>query len=303
MGMGVALQAADNPPPPGQPKRFASLLTATPDYFSAVGVTLIAGRAFTDEDRNGAPLVAILSETAARALWADPSAAIGHQLQWTLGGQQFSPTVVGVVADLRFRGIAGTEPPRQLYMAFNQRPPYGSMSLVADSTLTPKSVLPALQAAIARVDPDLPAYNAVFVRDLRARFLATERLTMWLTSAFSSVALLLCAIGLYGVLSQLVEQRVREIGIRIALGADQGRIRAGIVWAGLRVALAGVAVGAVASAGVAKAAAAVIPGLASPSVAVALSQAAVLLAVALVAAWFPARRASSVDPIVALRND
>jgi ABC-type antimicrobial peptide transport system permease subunit len=143
----------------------------------------------------------------------------------------------------------------------------------------------------------------VRVKDLRARYLATERLTLGLTAAFSIIALLLCAIGLYGVLAQFVAQRTREIGIRMALGADRGRLRRGVVVQRLRLALAGIAAGAVLSAIASKLAEAFLPMVERPDPAAVGLDALILLAVAALAGWIPARRASAVDPASALRAD
>jgi len=143
----------------------------------------------------------------------------------------------------------------------------------------------------------------VLVRDIRAKFLATERLTFALTAAFALVALALSAIGLYGVLAQLVAQQGREIGIRMALGADRGRLRRSVVFSGLRIAAAGVVAGVVLTAVAARLVARVVPGVDPPAVWAVAIESLLLLAVAGLAAWVPARRASAIDPLSALRSE
>jgi putative ABC transport system permease protein len=300
LGIGIGIRPAEHPDaPPLQ----TLLLTATPDYFAALGTPLLAGRAFTADDRVGTPPVIIVSESAARQLWGEPAAAVGRHVRARyLGNDHADVEVVGVVSDVRMYGALGRPSP-QSYLPLPQQPPFGTLGVVVNAAQSPEAVLPAVRAALHAVDPDLPAYNIVFIRDVRARYLATERITLGLTTAFSLMALLLSAIGLYGVLSQLVSQRTREIGIRMALGADRAHMRRDIVLAGLRVTTAGIVVGTIAAIGASSAIAALVPTMKAVPLATVAPQAAVLLAVSILAAWVPARRASAVDPAITLRAD
>jgi predicted permease len=301
IAIGIRLERAAAPDPPDQPGRYATLLTATPDYFETMGVRLIAGRPFAKADRASAPGVVILSESSARALWPDPQAAIGQRLRTKAGGAEaIEPEVVGIVADVRLRGVT-TQPNLQAYLPIAQSPPFGGLGVVVEAAGDPAAIVPAVRAGLREVDSELPPYNVTLVRDLQSRYLANQRLTLALTSAFAAIALVLSAIGLYGVLTQLVAERSREIGIRMALGANRGSVRRAVVWTGLRVACFGVALGALASTAAVRLIARFVPALDPPSIAWIAANAFVLVAVAVLAAWIPARRASSVDPLVALK--
>ncbi len=304
LGLGVRISDADGPPPAqNTTESSASLLSANKDYFQAMGIKLLAGRSFLDTDRAGAPPVAILNETAARIIWGNPASAIGRRLRTATSTRKaIEAEVVGVVADVRLRGVSRTVG-RQLYLPMAQDPPYGSVTVAIEAAGDPAAVLPAARAALARVDADLPPYHVVLLRDLTAEYLATERTTLALTGAFALIALALCAIGLYGALSQTVARRTREIGIRVALGANRARLRWTIVSTSLRVAIAGVLIGGLASGAAARAIARYVPALDAPSTVAVVIDAVVLVVVAGLAAWLPAHRASAVDPVVALRAE
>jgi ABC-type antimicrobial peptide transport system permease subunit len=193
----------------------------------------------------------------------------------------------------------------QLYEPLAERRGWfdGRVSIAIDSASSPAVVVDAARAVLNGIDPDLTPYNVVPVRDLRALYLPTERLTLAVTSVFSTIALALCAVGLYGVLSQVVASRTREVGIRIALGANVARVRRSVVAAGLRLAVAGVGIGSAGAFLAFKAAVAILPRQEPPSVLMFAVNALVLLTVALAAAWAPARRAAAVDPIHALKAE
>lgn len=301
VGISLALSRADQPGGgPGALTRVVQLV-ASPGYFAALDIPLIAGRTFTGDDRAGSVPVVILSETAARAVWADPMQAIGRTLRVTLGRTPLDMQLVGIVSDVRLRTLQG-DATGQAYLPFAQRPTLGLASLVVDSSLNASQTDRAIRSALGAVDPTLPPYNVTAIRNLRSSYLANERLTMWLTTFFAIASLLLCAIGLYGVLSQTVASRTREIGIRMALGADARRMRWQVVATGVRVAVAGVAAGGLVAWLTAKSIAAYVPGLSAPPLWAIVILAIVLLIVALIAAWLPARRASAVDPVIALRT-
>jgi putative ABC transport system permease protein len=306
IGIGIPLMAADRPEPSQTERQYGSFLTATPDYFRALGIPLLAGRCFTSADRAGAPDVAVLSASAAALLWNDPTSAVGKRLHTKLFRNRRNDTVevevVGVVGDTRLHGVGGKASP-QIYLPFAQDPPFGTVSVAVGAVDDPAGLVAIVRDVVRRVDPDLPPYNVSLIRHLRARFLADQRLTLALTSAFAAVALALAAIGLYGVQSQTVAQRTRDIGIRMALGADRQRLRVSILVAGMRLALGGAAVGALASSLATRAIAQFVPTLSTPSPRTVAIDAALLLAVAMLATWMPARRASAVDPLVALRAE
>lgn len=301
MGIGVGLQLAGHEPPRGE-RLIASLLSATPDYFRTMGIPIRAGRSFLPTDRTGTAPVAIVSEAAARAL--EPGGnVVGQRLLLNFGRAPTEIEIVGVSASVRNRAVIG-DAPRQIYRPVGQGVMGGSAGVAVDLAAgSDASGLAFARTVVHEIDPELPLYNVTRVKDLRARFLATERLTLAMTAIFGGLALALSAIGLFGVLSQLVAQRTREIGIRMALGANRGRLRASVVGTGLRLAGAGVVVGAAASALAWRGLTHVVPTLAAASWTSLGLDAIVLLAVAALAAWVPARRASSIDPMHALRTE
>jgi predicted permease len=300
VGIGRALNRVGEPIDSSTPRMGVVQLAASPDYFAAAGIPVLAGRTFATTDREGSVPVAVLSETAARTLWPDPRQAVGQSLQVSAGRASTTLQVVGVVSDVRLRSLRGGAA-GQIYLPFAQSPPFGIASFVVDSTLGAAATDASIRAALRAVDPTLPPDHIVAVRDLPNLYLANERLTMWLTTFFGTTALLLCAVGLYGVLTQAVTSRTREIGIHMALGADVWRVRWQVVGTGLRVTGVGVIVGSLAAWLAARTIEANVPGLTSPPAWAIAAQAALLLVVALIAAWMPARRASAVDPVVALR--
>jgi predicted permease len=301
IGVGVRLRLA-GVTTPDESTSSASVLAASPDYFRAMGIPLVAGRTFTAADGAGAPAVAVLSRTAARMLQPDGATVVGKHLQFA----RMLPAdveIVGVVDDTRLRNLKGTGA-AQLYQPLSQSVVAGSLGVAIDAAGDETTTIAGARAALYDVDPELPLYNVIRVRDVRARFMTTERLALAMSSAFAAVGLLLSAIGLYGVLSQSVTLRRREIGIRMALGANRARLHWDVVRVGLGLAVTGVVTGALASFGAARAASAIVPGLgfvtpSAPSIGVV---GVLLMITAVAAAWAPARRASSVDPIQVLRE-
>lgn len=220
------------------------------------------------------------------------------------GGRGDIAEVIGVVRDVSLGGV-GNIRRGQSYEPLTERRGWfdGRLTVAIDTSSSATVIVQAERASIARIDPDLIPYNVLTVSDLRARFLPAERLTLAGTTLISTVALVLCAVGLYGILGQVVASRTREVGIRIALGADVARVRWSVFAAGLRLAAAGVGIGAVGAFFAFKAAAAVLPRQDPPSLTMFGVNAIVLLTVALAAAWVPARRAAAVDPVNALRAE
>jgi putative ABC transport system permease protein len=301
-GIGMPVVDAREPVGEGRPTGSSSLLMATPGYFRAMGVRLIAGRAFTARDTDAGPKVAILSAAAARALASDPAAAVGRQIHDRFRRKAGPIEVVGVVADVRLRRrMTGTQ--SQIYVPTAQSTVRGSAAVVIDGSGDADATIAHARQILHGIDPDLPIYSVVRIADLRARFLATERVTVAMTAAFGALSLLLAAIGLYGLLAQIVSHRRREIGIRMALGADRRRLMRGVVGASLGYAALGCAAGGAALAGGLRAVTAIVPSFAMPSAGVLAVNVLVLIAACTLAAWQPARRASRVDPLIALRGD
>jgi predicted permease len=272
----------------------------SPTYFSTMGIQLRRGRVFTDADRRGAVPMLVINESTARTLWPDRD-PIGKRLKLGPQGKEWW-TVVGVVADTRYREY--TTPRPTAYFPMQQIPfPYPPTMLVVRTRGDPAAIVPSLRRTIAGVDPDVVLAAATPMTQHLDKPLAQPRLNALLLAFFAAVILVLAAVGLYGVLAWTVRQRTRELGIRIALGADPARVRGLVVRRGMLVAAAGGAVG-LAGALVATRAMRALLYEVSPADPLTYVFAAVVIGlVALGASLIPARRATRVDPVVALRAE
>ena len=267
-------------------------------YFQAVGVPLRRGRLFDAHDRAGSARVVVVNETLARRYFAgaDP---VGRQV-W-VGSSRGPATIVGIVGDVRHRGL--TERPRpELYVPSAQYP-HGGMTVVVRTAADPLALAGALTAEVYALDSDQPITDLVTLPQLLSRSVAPRRLHALLVGGFAVLALLLAAVGVYGVIAYAVGRRTREIGIRVALGAGPLQIRRAVLAPTLVLAAAGVALGAL----VARAAAALLRSElyeVSPLDPAAYGAAALaLLLAAAVAGELPARRAVHTDPVIALRSE
>ncbi len=300
-GIGVTLGVPGQPRADDAPPRFATFLSATPGYFASMGIEVVEGRPFTEHDRRGSPPVAILSESTARLLWPDGRSPIGLQVESGFGTMA-SAEVVGVVRNVSLRGPEVPGRPMHFYRPIAQHPPFGNVSFALKTTGDPLAMAPAVRAAIAAIDPTLPVYNLRLMADIADGFLATRRLAIVVLGGFALLTLVLAGVGLYGVLAQVIEQQTREIGIRVALGADPHRVRRGIVGVALRLAMTGIVIGAAGSKMAASLLAAYVPRMDAVAWPMMAAHAGVILVISLAASWVPARRASAIDPIIALRD-
>jgi predicted permease len=287
--------------PSGRPEGNALRLSATPGYLSALGIDVLAGREFSDPDREEAMPRAIVSEGYARALGLVPHDILGRRVNVALSGVQWAE-VVGVVRDVRMRGPESDLQPA-LYIPLDQTSVSLTGFLAVDARASFHDTASAIRAALARVDSSLPGYNVRAFGDVRSEYLSTRRFTMTAMVAFGSVASGLAVLGLYGILSYLVRLRTREIGIRIALGATAAILQRDVVIAGVRHALAGVGLGLAAALGLWRVVAAHVPGMGLLDAAGVAMVCAVVFMVSIAAAWLPARRAARTDPLVAFRFD
>ena len=286
--------------PPASPY-YATFLSASPQYFEAIGIRLAAGRTFTAGDRAGAPPVVILSESAARGLFPD-GAAIGQRIQLSRGSK-LTHEVVGVVEDVHLRSISSVRRAMvQAYVPLDTHPPNGQVSFIVEVDGSPAGAAPALRSALSEIDPALPVYNVEAVREVVKRYIGPQRMAGTLISSFAIVTLMVAAIGLYGLMSQLVSERTREIAIRLALGAAPARVRGSLLRYGVLHALAGAALGWLSSSAALAIFGAVLPGLEAPGALIAAANAGILFAAALAAVWIPASRILRLDPIVSLRQ-
>ncbi len=271
-----------------------------PAYFRTLGIPLLAGRDLTEADGPQAPVVVIVSETAARRWWPgqDP---LGRRLGLDGPGGPFLE-VIGVAADARYD--EATEEPRPfLYAPLAQTAFVSRTVLLARMAADPAPLLPVLRDEIRRLDPNLPVFEATTLAGLVARRLDKERGLGSLLTALGILGLALAAIGLYGVTAQLVAHRRREIGLRMALGADRGRVLALLVRDGLRLALVGAGLGSVLALPLGLVLGSLLDGLAPADLTTVLGPILVLTAVAAGTSWLSARRAAGFDPAAVLRSE
>jgi putative ABC transport system permease protein len=279
----------------------------TPAYFDTFGIRIDRGRAFTEEDTAGSARVAIVSEQFVKKYLSgrDPLSEILNAGQPVVGGSQPGPPVawqiVGVSHDVRNRGVRNKDLP-EMYVPFWQSPwPWAVMAVRTASD--PASVSRSIAGVVRSIDPDLPMAEVMTMDQIVDESMDSERFEALLFGSFSGVALLLAALGIYGVMAFEVEQRTHEIGLRMALGAGRAQVLALILKDGMIQAVAGLALGFVGAFFVGRAMQSRLYGIGAIDPVALGGVAAVLLAAALLACYVPARRATKVDPMVALREE
>ena len=268
----------------------------TPAYFRALGIRLRAGRVFDENDRGKVPL-AIVSESAARRLWPGVPQPLGRHLLIS----KPPATVVGIVDDTHASGIDAEVVP-YLYLPFSQFAP-DEFAIAIRSASDPASLAKVVKAEIWRLDKDQPVTQVAVMKQLVADSLAPRKFQAVVMTLFAGFALVLAAIGIYGVLSYSVGQRTHEIGIRMALGASRTNILAGVVKQACILAIAGAAAGVVVAFRLAPLLSSVLYGVTAREKSIFLGCALVLVAVAVVASIIPARRAAKLDPMTCLRHE
>ena len=304
-GFVISVEELDGAPAFTDPAVRQNLHTrvATPGYFEAMDMRMEEGRGILPTDREDAPPVIVLSRSAAELLWPGES-AIGHTLSigMTIGdGVRVGGEVVGVVEDIRFYG-ARSQPLPTLYAAHAQFP-VGSMTIVLHGGEDAAALLPGARERLASLDPNVPLFQATTMADLAAQDLAQARFYALLLGAFGAMALTLAAVGLYGVMAYSVGRRTREIGVRKALGADGRDVLAMVLRQAVALIGAGAVLGLVAGFLSSRLLTDLVYGLEPTDPVTLLGATTVLVAVALTAAWVPARRATGIDPAIALRDD
>lgn len=268
-------------------------------YFRTLGMPIVSGRDFNTADARGAPLVVIVNQAAARKFFPGVD-AVGRQIK-VMSGDSRPRTIVGIVGDVHGEALELSAKP-EVSAPFAQSPDF-MVSLAIRGKGDPRSLLPAIRRALAGADPDVAYYAERTMDDLRSASLANRRFNLQLLGGFALLALVLAAVGLYGVIAFSVSQRTREIGIRAALGAERGRITSLVLNEGAKLGLLGLGIGLVASIAVTR----VLSGLLyQVSATDPLTFVGVLLflgGTVLLASYLPARRASRIDPVDALRNE
>jgi predicted permease len=288
--------------PRGDDDSTSSLNEVGPGYFRTMGMPLVTGREFTESDRLGAPKVAVVNEAFVRHFIGNRNPIGVGVLRGSDSKVKFDTLIVGVVKDARYSSLRDPIPP-VYYTPYAQSPRQRSMYFYVRTAIDPAQTASAIRGAVASLDPNLPIVN---MRTMQAQLdanMANERLLSMLTGAFAGLATLLAAIGLYGVLAFNVARRTREIGIRMALGASAPQVRRLVVRDVALIIGIGLAAGAWAAAAAGRLIKSVLfeTGPADPWIFV--SAAAVLAVIALAAAYVPVRRATAVDPMIALRYE
>ncbi|HMF96652.1 MAG TPA: ABC transporter permease [Vicinamibacterales bacterium] len=290
---------ADGPDLPLAQRPFAAWSGISPWYFRTMRIPLLAGRTFTAADDERAPLVVVISESLARRGWPNAS-PIGRRL--LVGRFPGFAEVVGVVGDVKNAGLA--QPPQpQAYTPYSQRP-WPTMTLVVRAAAgDPLALVNAVRTAVWSVDRELPVTGVEGVASSLSDSIATTRLTAVLLALFALAALVIAAIGLYGVIAQAVVRRSREVGIRIALGADARSVAALVASDALRLVAGGMGLGVVAAALVVRAVRGLVFDVSPSDPATYAAVIVVFTLTAIAAATLPVRRALRVDPLIALRAE
>ncbi|HXI92465.1 MAG TPA: ABC transporter permease [Blastocatellia bacterium] len=290
------------PPAAGQPQPTAEQVLISPDYFRTLGIRLNAGRPFSDADNNAAPSVVIINETMARSYFPNQNVVGSHIQTGDYDPAGKWVTIVGIVDDVKYSGLQ-EEPQPTMYTPFLQNLWWRSLYLSVRTEGDPLSVVTSAREAVWAIDRDLPVSQIKTMTQLMSESVAAPRTYTLLLGLFGGVAMLLAAIGIYGVIAYAVTQRTREIGIRMALGAQTRDVVKMIVKEGMTLALVGVAIGLAASFALTRVLASLLYGVSATDSLTFLVIALLLASVALLACYLPARRATKVDPMVALRYE
>jgi predicted permease len=274
----------------------AYIRVVTDGYFEALGIPLKSGREFTASDRGSSEPVMMVNETLARTLWQGRD-AVG-QMMTQDGGRR----VVGVVGDVHHGGpelLGGSE----MYLPMRQTGDYAAMRLVVRTALPPDSLAAGIRMALRPIDPNLPVTEFQTMEGLVDKVVSPRRFLVLLLTAFAGFALLLASLGIYALISYSVNQRTKEIGICMALGASPWRVQRGVLARTLLLTIAGVALGTLGSFALSRWIASLLFGTTPTNPAVFSGVSLLLCLVALTAAYVPSRRASRIDPMRALRTE
>jgi putative ABC transport system permease protein len=301
-GESTVIKIVDHPTPSGPTQPFANYTVVSSEYFSAVGATILQGRAIDEADTGTSLSVCVVNEAFAKMYWPREE-AIGKQV--ALGSPRYPvSTVVGLVADIKHFSKSEEAIP-EMYVPYTQKPwpSLLTMHVAMRTRQDPASVIASAREAVHSVDADLPVAKAATLMALLDDSMTKPRFSMLLLSGFAALALLLASVGMYAVISYGVAQRTREIGIRIALGAKRSDVFAMVILQGARLAAVGIVAGLLIALGVTQLMTSFLYGVRPTDPVTYLAVSALLVGVALLACWIPARRAMRVDPIVALRHE
>jgi putative ABC transport system permease protein len=297
--------------PVTEKKAFCQRYTVSPDYFQTMGIELLKGRLFTAEDTRDRPPVIVIDEALARQHFPNED-PIGKRLKQTIGVDTPSLEIVGVVRHVEPYGLDRLEAgsgPAQFYTNFNQRPlpslskRPATINLLTRTEAEPLGLASAVRGQILALNREQPVFNVRTMEQIVAQSVAARRFSMLLLTIFALVALALASLGIYGLLSYAVSQRAREIGLRMALGAQSGEVVKLVIGQGMRLALIGVTIGWIASLALTRTMKTLLFGISATDPMTFAAIALLLTFVALLACFVPARRATTIDPLTTLRQE
>jgi putative ABC transport system permease protein len=298
-GTGISIEG--QPPPASSERRIVSPRWISPGYFKAMNIHLQRGRELSVSDGSDTPPVLVINEAMARQYWPNQD-PIGRRVSFNShDGQPVWREIVGVIRDVRHKALDQAPKP-EMYVPFTQFPSW-LMTIVARTKGDPLTFAAAVRSQVQAMDKDQPVSNIHTMEELMARSVSPPRFYLLLLAVFAGVALLLAAVGIYGVMSYLVTQRTHEIGVRMALGAQAGDVLKLVVKQGMTVTLTGVVIGLLAALGLTRLIRNLLFGVSAADPLTLGLIAALLTVVALLACWIPARRATKVDPLIALRHE
>jgi len=297
--MVIGLRFQGQPARPSDQVQSIPSISVSPDYFRAMGIPIIQGRPFTVHDDAEAPKVAILNQTMAREFFFNEN-PIGKRMVTGQSANDIA-TVVGVVGDVRNRGL-DAQPQAAFFVPFSQEPD-STMEVALLTAVEPASMAAAVAEAVAAIDPEQPVFNISTMDERLAASVAPRRFNLLLLGSFALLALLLAGVGIYGVVSYAVVQRTHEVGVRMALGAKRRDVLKLIVAQGMVLLIVGIGLGLIGSFLLTRFLASLLYGVRPTDSPTFAAVSLLLAAVAIVACYIPARRATKVDPMVALRYE
>jgi putative ABC transport system permease protein len=278
----------------------------SPEYFHLLSIPLLRGRLFSDQDLDTTPRVAVINQAAARAYWPNQD-PLGKRVRLRLDsrealGSAEAPwtTIVGVIADARTESLADAAIP-QIYRSVYQHPAK-DLAIILRGQLDPRAISVQVREQIQSIDSQLPVFQAETLDEVLSTSLSVRRFSMEMVAIFAATALLLAALGIYGVISYIVSERTHEIGIRLALGAQKSSILQMVLRQGLKLAITGATIGLACALIVSHLMAGLLYGVRPYDPLTFVAVAVLFISVALLACYIPARRAMKVDPIIALRE-
>jgi len=297
-GMGILPEG--HPPEAEDDIPWASWRMITPDYFETIGIPIIRGRTFTEDEIVGNPWRVIISQRLAEEMWPGEDPIGRTALLWK--GQGDRPAeVIGVVGNMAERGLE-SGPTRATYIPY-QGASWSPMHVVVHTTTVPEAILPDMRGILADIHPDLPISNVTSMEEMVGVSVATRRFNMLLLTIFSGVALLLALAGIFGVQSYSVTRQTSEIGVRVALGASRGQVLNHVIRGGMRPAAIGIAAGVAGALLISRLIRSLLFGIGATDLITFLAVSLLLILAAYVSCYLPARRALRIDPVIALREE